>query len=65
MQDDQVNIDRDIEFDKKMRYVNLMVAKWRIEEELNREYPYKMHESRKNLARIMLKWRAINCKHEE
>jgi len=59
----QVNVDQDREFDRKMRYINLMLAKWRIEEELNREYPDEMSKHRKRLAQMMLKRGVIKCEH--
>lgn len=48
--------DRDGNFDRKMRYINLMLAKMKIEEELDYYFPEEMYESRKRLARTMLKW---------
>ena len=56
--------DRDSEFDRKMRYINLMLAKMKIEEELNYYYPEEMAEYRKKLAQTMLKWEEIKCRHE-
>ena len=64
MPDKQTNIDRDRDFDRKMRYVNLMLAKINIEEELNYYYPEEMAESRKRLTQTMLKWGVIKCRHE-
>ena len=64
MQDEKANIDRDREFDRKMRYIDLMLTKMKVEEELNYYYPEKMAESRKRLAQIMLKWGVIKCRHE-
>ena len=65
MQDKQVNVDQDREFDRKIKYWNLLIAKWKIEDELNREYPDEMHESRKKLAQIMLRRGVIKCEHEK
>ncbi len=64
MTGEQINIDRDREFDRKMRYINLMLAKINIEEELNYYYPEEMAESRKRLTQTMLKWGVIKCRHE-
>lgn len=56
--------DRDREFDRKMRYINLMLAKINIEEELNYYYPEEMAESRKRLTQTMLRRGVIKCRHE-
>ncbi|MBI4097481.1 MAG: hypothetical protein HY426_00395 [Candidatus Levybacteria bacterium] len=56
--------DKDIKFNRKMRYIDLMFAKMKIEEELNYYYPEEMAESRKKLAQTMLKWGVIKCRHE-
>lgn len=57
-------IDLDRESDRKIRYIDLMLAKINIEEELNYYYPEKMAESRKRLTQTMLKWGVIKCRHE-
>ena len=62
MQHDQA-ADIETKFDRIIRYMNLMLAKWRIEEELNREYPDEMSKHRKRLAQMMLKRGVIKCEH--
>ena len=64
MQHDQA-ADIETKFDRIIRYMNLMLAKWRIEEELNREYPDEMSKHRKRLAQMMLKRGVIKCEHEK
>ncbi len=64
MQHDQA-AGTETKLDRIIRYMNLMLAKWKIEEELDHEYPDEMHESRKKLAQIMLKYGAVKCEHEK
>ena len=64
MQHDQA-ADIETKFDRIIRYMNLMLAKWRIEEELNREYPDEMSKHRKRLAQMMLRRGVIKCEHEK
>ena len=64
MQHDQA-ADIETKFDRIIRYMNLMLAKWIIEEELNREYPDEMSKHRKRLAQMMLRRGVINCEHEK
>ena len=65
MQDKPLGIDRDREFDRKIKYWNLLITKWKIEDQLNHEYPDEMYESRKKLAQIMLAHGLIKCEHEK
>ena len=64
MQHDQV-ADVETKLDRIIKYMNLMLAKWKIEDELNREYPDEMSEHRKKLAQIMLRRGVIKCEHEK
>lgn len=66
MRYDNTSIEKSLEkLDRIIRYMNLMLAKWRIEEELNREYPDEMSKHRKRLTQMMLRRGAINCEHEK
>lgn len=57
--------ERDIRWEKFMRYLDLLFKYWEIKDTLWREYPDRMSESTKNLARIWLNRGLIKCKHEE
>lgn len=62
----QIGFDETLEkLDRIIRFMELKLAQWKIEDQLNHEFPDKMWESRKNLARIMIRRGIIKCEHEE
>lgn len=57
--------DRDREFDRKIKYYQLLLAKWEIEYELRHEYPEETFNSHKRFAKMYLNAGLIKCKHEK
>ena len=57
-------VQNDRRFDKKMRYFQLIVDRFEIENKLWHEYPDEMSDSTIKLAEKMLKIGLIKCKHE-
>ena len=57
--------ERDIKWEKFMRYLDLLFKYWEIKDTLWREYPDRMSESTKRLVKICLDREYVKCKHEE
>lgn len=56
--------ERDIRWEKMIRYWDLSNKRWEITKTMWKEYPERMMESTKNLAEYCLRSGLVKCRHE-